>query len=87
MASSSIEMVRAVVSSTLSEMGIAALERVLFDEKALHRDAEHVGRRFQCQRVRAVWFDDAEAVDFFADDGHLLVSVPLPGQSAVRVAA
>ena len=76
MESFAIESVRQVVVDTLAQLGASSPEPGSLTEKSLRYDSAHCGYRFQYQQIRAVWFADAPAVDFFADDGRLLATVP-----------
>ena len=82
-----IQPIRQVVIDTLARLGAANPDSGSLLEKPLRYDPEHLGCRFQYRGIRAVWFADAEAVDFFADDGQLLATVAVPSHSAERQAA
>jgi hypothetical protein len=68
--------VRQLVVATLAELGSPPADGAL-EERVLHRDPVHCGRRFQYRSIRAVWFVDSPAVDFFTDEGDFLTSVPV----------
>ena len=82
-----IQPIRQVVIETLVRLGSASPDSSCLLEKPLRYDPEHFGCRFQYRGIRAVWFADAEAVDFFADDGQLLATVAVPTRPAERQAA
>jgi len=72
---SEIEQVRRVVIETLPELGVDESDSSSVRETVLLRDAKHAGRRFLCERVRAVWFIDSPQIDFFSQDGVFLKAV------------
>jgi hypothetical protein len=82
-----IQPIRQVVVDTLARLVSAKLDSGSLLEKPLRYDPEHFGCRFQYHGIRAVWFADAEAVDFFADDGQLLATIAVPSHPIERQAA
>jgi hypothetical protein len=82
-----LQSIRQVVVETLARLGADDPDSGSLLEKPLRYDPEHLGCRFQYRGIRAVWFADTAAVDFFADDGQLLATVAVPAHSADRRAA
>jgi hypothetical protein len=82
-----IQPIRQVVIDTLARLGSPNPDSSSLLEKPLRYDPEHFGCRFQYRGIRAVWFADAEAVDFFGEDGQLLATVSVPSHPAERQAA
>ncbi len=84
---SQIESARQIVLATLARLGTPQVDGAKIKETALLSDRDHPGRRFQFEKIRAIWFADAGAIEFFDDDGNLLETVhvrpPAPsGQAA-----
>jgi hypothetical protein len=82
-----IESIRRLVLATLAELGMPDANWSLVKETVLRRDRSHTGRRFAYAGVRAVWFPEANVVDFFAEDGTFLKTVPLAGPQPTQQAA
>jgi hypothetical protein len=79
-----LEILREIVLRTLAELGIPDADWSLVSQTSLLRDAEHPGRRFQFDGIRAIWFSDRSEIDFFAEDGRLLTSVTVPTLRVAR---
>ena len=82
-----MERIRQTVLSTLARLGMPEADGVLLRETVLLHDRYHVGRRFQWEGLRAVWFAGAEAIEFFDEDGNFLESVKLDQPPAGQRAA
>jgi len=83
-----LETLREVVLRTLAELGMPNADWSLVDQFVLQRDQKSLGRRFQFRGIRAVWFPDRGAIDFFDELGRLLTTaiVPVPIRSNVQAA-
>jgi hypothetical protein len=87
MEGSRIESARQIVLATLARLGQPQVDRGQVKETTLLRDREHVGRRFQYEKIRAIWFADEAAIAFFDDDGNFLESVAVDQASPTGQAA
>jgi len=75
MEGSQIELARQIVLATLSRLGTPQVDGAQVKETTLLGDRNDLGRRFQFEKIRAIWFAEASAIQFFDDDGNLLESV------------
>lgn len=80
-----LECVRRAVLETLPQLGMADCTRLR--ETALLGDLDLPGRRFQCDQIRAVWFVDSPVINFFSEDGEMLIAVSLETQATPQPAA
>lgn len=72
-----LEALRGVVLRTLGELGMPDADWSLVNQTALLRDRDHPGKRFEFGGVRAIWYEDRNTIDFFAEDGRFLINVPV----------
>jgi hypothetical protein len=87
MEGSRIESARQIVLATLARLVQPQVDGGQVKETALLRDREHIGRRFQYEKIRAIWFADEAAIAFFDDDGNFLESVDVERSSPTGQAA
>mgnify|MGYP001021867084 CR=1 FL=1 len=81
-----VDAIRHIVLATLGELKAAPADGTRLEERLLRRDPTHLGCRFQYDSIRAVWFADNPAIEFFNQDGQFLKSVPVDRESLVRAA-
>ena len=65
------DQVRETVIATISDLGVGKPD--LLVETILLHDGFLVGRRFQFDAVKAIWFFEEEQVKFYGEDGLLKV--------------
>jgi hypothetical protein len=82
-----IDSVRRLVVETFTHLSDRPSAPIALVERTLQHGPERVGRRFQYRQLRAVWFSDSDAIDFFTDDGRPLTSVAFAPNMAAPVAA
>jgi hypothetical protein len=75
MEGSQVELARQIVLATLSRLSTPQIDGAAVKETALLGDRNDPGRRFQFEKIRAIWFADSSAIEFFDDDGNLLETV------------
>ena len=75
MEGSQVDLARQIVLATLARLGTPRIDRAEVKETALLGHRNDLGRRFQFEKIRAIWFVESSAIQFFDDDANLLESV------------
>lgn len=82
-----IDSVRRLVVETFAQLSAQPSAPITLVERMLQHGPERIGRRFQYRELRAVWFSDSDAIDFFTADGRPLASVAYAPKMTESVAA
>ena len=82
-----VDSVRRLVVETFAQLSDRPYAPITLVERTLQHGPQPLGHRFQYRDLRAVWFSDSGAVEFFTDDGRPLASVPLMPTAVEPMAA
>lgn len=71
-----------IVADTFTKLGTRNARLDLADTVDIVRKGYCIGRRYELDGLRAIWFSDRDVIVFFTKDGSLLKSVSVSSRQA-----